>query len=342
MANGSETRVTCQDIQLVQNLIERCLQLYMSPKEVMSTLINEAKIEPEFIELVWKRLKEQNVEFFQAYYTRLVLKQQIEQFNTLLDKQKQLMESELTKVASPPTSNGLHYHATSSLPNCNGSRIPAITENRAWYGAVQHHVQSNLSNVFNNGGSSFGSSMLAVVDMFANRHLMSMPYTWNSNMGLQQGINGGMTKSEPEYSSCSSNMFGANGNALQASSTVSNASATMLTNAKSNLHSVNDIVMDLPNISSNGFLGHMSNGNVLEASPTVSETSTTLFSNAECNSHSVNEALLDLPDTPSNGISGQMSRKFSFPDVAALLPQWSDILEGYTGPAFLDFDNNNK
>lgn len=35
----------------VQNLIERCLQLYMSQKEVVSTLLHQAKIEPSFTEL---------------------------------------------------------------------------------------------------------------------------------------------------------------------------------------------------------------------------------------------------------------------------------------------------
>lgn len=35
----------------VQNLIERCLQLYMNPKEVVETLLAQAKIEPGFTEL---------------------------------------------------------------------------------------------------------------------------------------------------------------------------------------------------------------------------------------------------------------------------------------------------
>lgn len=35
----------------VQNLIERCLQLYMNQKEVVDTLSLEAKIEPSFTEL---------------------------------------------------------------------------------------------------------------------------------------------------------------------------------------------------------------------------------------------------------------------------------------------------
>lgn len=35
----------------VQNLIERCLQLYMNQKEVVETLLAQAKIEPGFTEL---------------------------------------------------------------------------------------------------------------------------------------------------------------------------------------------------------------------------------------------------------------------------------------------------
>jgi hypothetical protein len=35
----------------VQNLIERCLQLYMNRKEVVRTLSGQAKIEPSFTEL---------------------------------------------------------------------------------------------------------------------------------------------------------------------------------------------------------------------------------------------------------------------------------------------------
>lgn len=47
-------RVSTSDIQLVQNLIERCLQMYMSQKEVTGTLQGQAKIEPGFTGLVWQ------------------------------------------------------------------------------------------------------------------------------------------------------------------------------------------------------------------------------------------------------------------------------------------------
>jgi len=74
---------------------------------------------------VWQKLEEENEEFFKAYYARLVLKQQILQFNKLLDQQVQLMQLHSTAVASLPTTNGSHIPAVSSLPNSNGSHIPA-------------------------------------------------------------------------------------------------------------------------------------------------------------------------------------------------------------------------
>mmetsp|Transcript_27726 Transcript_27726/g.70653 ORF Transcript_27726/g.70653 Transcript_27726/m.70653 type:complete len:417 (-) Transcript_27726:564-1814(-) len=83
--------ISAQDIQLVQNLIERCLQMYMPHKDVVQTLQNQAKIEPGFTSLVWQKLEEQNPEFFKAYYLRLKLKEQIVMFNYLVDQQMQMM-----------------------------------------------------------------------------------------------------------------------------------------------------------------------------------------------------------------------------------------------------------
>ena len=41
-------KISGNDIQLVQNLVERCLQLYMDKKEVAYTLQTQAGIEPGF------------------------------------------------------------------------------------------------------------------------------------------------------------------------------------------------------------------------------------------------------------------------------------------------------
>ncbi|RZB47752.1 hypothetical protein D0Y65_051361 [Glycine soja] len=272
MSSGSVRRVSRQDIQLVQNLIERCLQLYMSQKEVVETLLAQAKIEPGFTELVWQKLEEENEEFFKAYYARLVLKQQIMQFNKLLDQQVQLMQLHSSTVASLPTSNGSHIPAVSSLPSSNGSHIPAIPENPACYTAdrtqtslkpenMQHHVDSRLSNVFNNGGSSLHTSMHAAVDMSAHGNRINGPSSMlsaqSANMGLIQGINGGgMIKSEPGYSGCSPYMFGTDGNVLETRPTIGGASVTSFTNVESNSHSLNEVVLD-PDTSSFGFLGQI-------------------------------------------------------------------------------------
>jgi hypothetical protein len=172
-----------------------------------------------------------------------------------LDKQKQLMDEEQTKVASLPTSNRFHYHDVSSVPYSKG-----LNPNNMQHG-VEFSFESSLSDVFNNGGSSFG-----MADMFASRDIPIMPYIQNSNgglsfgmvdmpimsysqnsdLGLQQGINRGVTISVAECSSSSPHMFGYDGKISEAGPNVDNASATPITNAKSTLHSVNESVMDYP------------------------------------------------------------------------------------------------
>ncbi|CAL0326602.1 unnamed protein product [Lupinus luteus] len=347
----------------VQNLIERCLQLYMSQAEVVETLLNQAKIEPGFTELVWQKLEEENQEFFRAYYLRLMVKQQIQEFNRLLEQQVQLMHlhptavsslpnsngshiptvaslpnsngSHISSVASLPTSNGSHISAVSSLPNSNGSYVPAVPslptsngsqmsafssqsnsngshapavpQNQAYYAAernrgglkpesMQHPVGSSLSNVFNNGQSSLHATMHAAIDMSAHGSRVNGPPNMlsaqSSNMGLIQGINRGMIKTEPGYSGCSPYMFGAE-------------------------------------------------GNILEARPTIGDASVTTFTNAESNSHSMNESVLD-PDTSSFGFLGQIPRNFSLSDLTADFSQSSaDILESYSRSPFLATDSGN-
>ena len=44
-------------------------------------LHEQAKIEPGFTGLVWQKLEEQNPDFFQAYYARLIVKEQLVVFN---------------------------------------------------------------------------------------------------------------------------------------------------------------------------------------------------------------------------------------------------------------------
>lgn len=117
IASSDNRKVSREDIELVQNLIERCLQLYMNKGEVVRTLSNRARIEPGFTTLVWQKLEEENSEFFRAYYIRLKLKKQIIQFNHLLEHQYHLMKYPVPpKVPLAPIQNGIHPMPVNNLP----------------------------------------------------------------------------------------------------------------------------------------------------------------------------------------------------------------------------------
>lgn len=91
-AQEDKPPISADDIQMVQNLIERCLQLYLTKDEVITVLREQATIDPEFTQLIWNKLEEQNPDFFKCYYTRLKLKAQIVMFNHLLEQQIQVVQ----------------------------------------------------------------------------------------------------------------------------------------------------------------------------------------------------------------------------------------------------------
>ncbi|XWS65335.1 hypothetical protein CRYUN_Cryun05aG0103900 [Craigia yunnanensis] len=255
MSTGPVRRVSRQDIQLVQNLIERCLQLYMTQKEVVETLLDQAKIEPGFTELVWQKLEEENREFFQAYYLRLMVKQQIMEFNKLLEQQAQLMP---------------HIHPTgvSSISNSNGPHMPSMPQNSSCYAPentgqpfkqenMHHSMGSSLHNVFTNGSSSLHAGMHAPIELPTHASRIDAPVamlsTQSSNMGLMQGINGKMIKSEAGYSGSSAYMFGAESNVLEARPTIGD---TSFSTVESSTQPLNEPLLDA-DISSFGILGQI-------------------------------------------------------------------------------------
>ncbi|KAK9290493.1 hypothetical protein L1049_008663 [Liquidambar formosana] len=258
MSSGEVRRVSRQDIQLVQNLIERCLQLYMNQQEVVETLLVQAKIEPGFTELVWQKLEEENREFFKAYRLRLMVKQQIMVFNDLLERQVEMMHQ-------------MHPASVTSIPISNGSHIPPLSQNSACY-ASEHTgpdlkqnnmhptIGSSLPNAFTNGVSSLHTSMHTSVDMSAHARRINaasnMLSTQSSNMGMIQGVNGAMIKSEAGYPGSSSYVFGADSNVLDTRPTIGDASVASFSSAASNSQPLNESLLDADN-SSFGFLGHI-------------------------------------------------------------------------------------
>ncbi|XVF56270.1 hypothetical protein PTKIN_Ptkin06aG0105400 [Pterospermum kingtungense] len=255
MSTGAGRRVSRSDIQLVQNLIERCLQLYMTQKEVVETLLAQAKIEPGFTELVWQKLEEENREFFQAYYLRLMVKQQIMEFNKLLEQQLQLMRQ-------------IHPTGVSAISNSNGPQMPPVPQNSSCYAPentgqalkqenMHHHMGSSLPNVFTNGSSSLHAGIHASIELPSQASRINAPpamlSTQSSNMGLMHGINGKMIKSEAGYPGSSAYMFGAESNVLEARPTIGD---TSFSSVESSTQPLNEPLMDA-DISSFGFLGQI-------------------------------------------------------------------------------------
>ncbi|CAN0522041.1 unnamed protein product, partial [Ectocarpus sp. 8 AP-2014] len=82
-----DSNVSWNDIKSVQNLIERCLQKFMTQTEIIAALQVEANVDPSFTCLVWQKLEQQNPEFFFSYHARLKMRDQIVAFNYLVDQQ---------------------------------------------------------------------------------------------------------------------------------------------------------------------------------------------------------------------------------------------------------------
>ncbi|XP_044493829.1 uncharacterized protein LOC123217098 isoform X2 [Mangifera indica] len=256
MSNGTVRKVSRDDLQMVQNLIERCLQLYMNQKEVVETLLAQAKIEPGFTELVWQKLEEENQEFFRAYYLRLMVKHQIIEFNTLLEQQLHLMSQ-------------IHPQGVAPFPNSNGSHVPPLSQNLAGYPIehsvpaikmenMHHPIGSVVPNAFIDGRSSLRTGLPSAVGV--SSQVSSVDNTTNllSAKGRDQieGMNGGMVKSEVEYSGSSLYMFGADGSVLEARPSIADAAVASFSSVESTSQGLNEPLLGA-DTSSFGFLGQI-------------------------------------------------------------------------------------
>ncbi|XP_042468838.1 uncharacterized protein LOC122051686 isoform X1 [Zingiber officinale] len=200
MSSGEVRKVSRQDIQLVQNLIERCLQLYMNQKEVVDTLSLQANIEPSFTELVWQKLEEENQEFFKAYHVRLILKNQIVVFNKLLEKQVELMRKACPPgVAVLPFSNGSNSLAYHQNPSCylsqhasTSSRPDSMPYNEEFSNPlVNARTSGQPGNCLGNDPSILSGHMNASKNVFSSHR---------DSIGRISEMGGMTVKSEPIYS----------------------------------------------------------------------------------------------------------------------------------------------
>ncbi|XP_068664360.1 uncharacterized protein [Aristolochia californica] len=261
MSSGEVRRVSRQDIQLVQNLIERCLQLYMNQKEVVETLLDQARIEPGFTELVWQKLEEENREFFKAYHVRLKVKHQIMIFNKLLEQQVELMREICPAgVAASPVSNGSSYSsALNQPPSCF---VPELSVQQACEPNNVHHQIGCPPSTLMDGGppvhqnmqTTTGASALAAkMYIVANMHPIQ-----TSQMGVLHGMNGTTIKSETGYSNCSAFTWNErDGNVIDTRNTIGDSCVTSFNGSDSNSQPLNEPPLLDADASSFGFLGQI-------------------------------------------------------------------------------------
>ncbi|XP_011001876.1 PREDICTED: uncharacterized protein LOC105109011 isoform X1 [Populus euphratica] len=118
IARNNNTAALCREIRIVQDLIERCLQLFLDKDEVVKTLFEQARIQPDFTRIVWNILEQENAEFFKAYCTKLILKKQISMFNELLEKHHHLLNyAAPLEYPLAPMQEGIQHMPVDNLHN---------------------------------------------------------------------------------------------------------------------------------------------------------------------------------------------------------------------------------
>nr|XP_043610175.1 uncharacterized protein LOC122581920 [Erigeron canadensis]XP_043610184.1 uncharacterized protein LOC122581920 [Erigeron canadensis]XP_043610192.1 uncharacterized protein LOC122581920 [Erigeron canadensis] len=233
MSGGEVRNVSPGDIQMVQNLIEQCLPYYMTQKQVIDLLYQQEKIEPSFTELVWQKLEEQNQDFFKGYHLRLMVKDQIMEFNKLLDRQAALMHQ------LGPT--GVNFQ-----PKSNGSQMPPMNQNSTCYAPENSGIpmktesMNNFSRGFNNCGLPIPSG-----DLSAHSKRIDVPpnmlLAHNSNIGVANGVS---VKAESNYLGSSRFIYGPDGNVLEARPTIGDASVSSFSCLESDPHQLNGTLLN--------------------------------------------------------------------------------------------------
>ncbi len=89
---AKDGKISADDIEMVQGLIEHCLQHYMNQTEIIAALHFQANVEPGLTNLVWNKLEEQNRDFFKCYNLRLRVREQLLAFNVLVDQQLRMQQ----------------------------------------------------------------------------------------------------------------------------------------------------------------------------------------------------------------------------------------------------------
>ncbi|CAA7391694.1 unnamed protein product [Spirodela intermedia] len=235
---------------LVKDLIEYCLQLYMNQKEVIQTLELNAHIEPGFTELVWQKLEEENTEFFKAYNFRLKVKNQITMFNQLLQKQVDLMHGMCSSSAAAVS--------LSSESNSSLQQTPCYTSAPSRPDNISSPVGASTTLI--NGGPPLLQNMRINDTTSLSEGRMNLPTsllsTTSSQMTMLHRMNGTGVKLEPGYSGTAEFMFHTNNDFCQERPTVGDPTLPSFMSPVLDAQSLNGPLLDT-NASSFGGLGQI-------------------------------------------------------------------------------------
>ncbi|CAH8265544.1 unnamed protein product [Arabidopsis lyrata] len=85
------SRNLSQTIDTIKNIIETCIQKYMSLEETVTYLQDNHKISHHLTKPIWEQLQKESPEFFNKYHLKRELACHITMYNSLLRKQVSLM-----------------------------------------------------------------------------------------------------------------------------------------------------------------------------------------------------------------------------------------------------------
>ncbi|KAL2895881.1 putative 29 kDa protein in mitochondrial S-1 DNA [Bienertia sinuspersici] len=256
MSGGEVRRLSDQEVQVVKNLIERCIQLHMSRKEVVNVLSSEANVTPSITEVLWQRLEDENQEFFEVYHIRLALKEQIQRFNELLKQQAALMgKIQSAGVAPMPASNGSHMTQFQQNAGCYGidQTGPSMRPE-----SLQPPIAPSLPSSFTNGVSHLQTP--TAFDMSApSRTIDCLPDTLHvqssDSIRMMHGLNGGIVKSESGYPSDSPIFYEADPHLGEAHGSMEDASVATFSGIEASSQPLNETLLGMNG--SFGQLGHI-------------------------------------------------------------------------------------
>ncbi|KAI5561831.1 hypothetical protein POPTR_015G014550v4 [Populus trichocarpa] len=177
--NGPVSPELVKKIMIAKDLIERCLQLYMNKKRVIRTVFEQVGIEPNVTSGVWDQMTRENAEFFEEYYKKLILIDQIEAFNRLVERQCHLQNLASQKASLAPFREGNQHMPVDSrlqFPSSSSGHLQrsTVSSNDSEDAASN---SSYLAHMNNGGGMALDSNAADRTPYFGNRNLTETSYS---------------------------------------------------------------------------------------------------------------------------------------------------------------------